>query len=175
MNLRRIVGKGFVAGLIGAVIIAVWFLIVDTIARDPFFTPAMLGSALFWGLRDPHAVQIAFQSVVVYTMIHVLAFVAIGLLAAYVTCQVERFPSTLFVVVVLFAAFEFGFYIIVALLGQPLLGALVWWNVAVGNGIAALGMGYYLWRTHPRLRERLAAHPLGAPVDESADSYRTLR
>jgi len=40
----------------------------------------------------------------------------------------------------------------VAILAQPLLGSLAWWNVAIGNAIAALGMGYYLWHVHPKIR-----------------------
>ena len=32
-------------------------------------------------------------------------------------------------------------------------------------GIAAVGMGYYLWRVHPHIREALAAHPLGETED----------
>jgi hypothetical protein len=174
MNLKRVSREGLVAGMIGAAAIATWFLIVDSIAREPFFTPAMLGSALFWGLRDPGAVQISFQAVVGYTVVHALTFVLVGMTAAALACQVERAPSTLFIVVVLFAAFEFGFYIVVAVLAQPLLGALAWWSVAVGNAIAAAGMGYYLWHQHPKLREQLAKHPLGAPIDESSDSIRPV-
>ena len=82
MQLTRILREGFIAGLIGAGAVALWFLIVDTIAGRPFFTPAMLGS-------------------------------------------------------------------------------LAWWNVAIGNAIAASGMGYYLWREHPKIKEALRLHPLG--------------
>src|SRR5207244_2367183 len=62
---------------------------------------------------------------------------------------------------VTFAVFEFGFYIMLAVLAQPLLGALTWWNVAIGNAIAAYGMGFYLWREHPKIKEALRLHPLG--------------
>ena len=48
-----------------------------------------------------------------------------------------------------------------AVLAQPLLGALTWWNVAIGNAIAAYGMGFYLWREHPKIKEALRLHPLG--------------
>jgi len=58
---------------------------------------------------------------------------------------------------------------VVAILASPLLGALAWWNVAIGNTIAAAGMGYYLWRQHPKLREELRAHPLGEPMDQGVD------
>jgi hypothetical protein len=165
MQLRLLAKEGLVAGAIGAAAVAVWFLIVDTVSGQPFFTPAMLGSAVFWGLREPTAVEISYAAVVGYTMIHVLAFCAVGMIAAALAQLVERFPTTLFVVVVLFAIFEIGFYLVVALLAQPLLGALAWSNVAIGNLIAAVGMGTYLWRAHPRIREELRLRPLGATAD----------
>lgn len=182
--MQRIVREGFAAGLIGAAAVALWFLIVDTVNGRPFFTPAMLGSAVFWGVLDPAAVELlfgtdaerVFAAVIGYTMVHVVAFVVVGIIAAALAYEVELFPSTLYIVVVFFAAFEVGFYIIVAVLAQPLLGALAWWNVAIGNAIAAFGMGSYLWRMHPKLRAELAAHPLGEPLDEAAgeepDAYR---
>lgn len=169
MDLKRIVREGFVAGLIGAVSVATWFLLVDLVAGRGFFTPAMLGDALFWGVRDPAQVQIAFPSVVGYTMVHMLAFVVVGMVAAFLAYEVELFPHALFIVVVFFAVFEFGFYVILAILASPLLGALAWWNVAIGNTIAAAGMGYYLWRMHPKLRAELKAHPLGEPMDQGVD------
>lgn len=166
MDLKHTLGEGFVAGLIGAVSVAAWFLIVDVIAGQPFFTPAMLGDALFWRQTDPAQVQIAFSTVIAYTMVHVLAFVAAGILAAFVVHQVESFPATLYIVVAVFMVFEFGFYVLIAIVARPLLGALAWTNVAAGNLIAAAGMGYYLWYRHPRLRERLREHPLGEPADQ---------
>ena len=169
MDFKRIVREGFVAGLIGAVSVATWFLLVDLVAGRAFFTPAMLGDALFWGVRSPAQVQIAFPSVVGYTMVHMLAFVVVGMVAALLAYEVELFPHALFIVVVFFAVFEFGFYVILAILASPLLGALAWWNVAIGNTIAAAGMGYYLWRMHPKLRAELKAHPLGEPMDQGVD------
>src|SRR2546428_13489743 len=52
---------------------------------------------------------------------------------------------------------------------MPLLGALAWWNVAIGNAIAALGMGYYLWREHPKIGEELKRHPLGETQEGEED------
>src|SRR3989475_4229845 len=75
--------------------------------------------------------------------------------------EVEVVPLTLYLLVVFFAIFEFGFYVTVAVLAQPLLGSLAWWNVAIGNAIAAFGMGYYLWREHPKIAATLKVHPLG--------------
>src|SRR2546428_32451 len=127
----------------------------------PFFTPAMLGSAVFWGVHDPSQVVIEYSRIIGYTMIHVSAFIVVGVVAAALAAEVEVAPPTLYLLVVFFAVFEFGFYVTVAILAQPLLGALAWWNVAIGNAIAALGMGYYLWREHPKIGEELRKHPLG--------------
>ena len=161
MQLRRVLGQGFTAGLIGAAAVALWFLVVDVIAGRPFFTPAMLGSAVFWGVHDPSMVVIEYSRIIGYTMIHVSAFIIVGTIAAVSAVEVEIAPHTFYLVVVFFAIFEFGFYVAVAVLAQPLLGSLAWWNVAIGNAIAAWGMGYYLWREHPKIAAALKLHPLG--------------
>lgn len=169
---RRIVLEGFVSGLIGAGAVAVWFLIVDLINRRVFFTPAMLGAAVFEGLRDPALVEITFRTVIPYTMLHVVAFIVVGMIASALVAEAEEIPHLLWLLVVLFVAFEFGFYIIVATVLTPLLQVLAWVNVAIGNLIAALGMGYYLWRAHPRLREELHLHPLGSTGDHEIEALR---
>ena len=165
MDWMRLFREGFVAGLIGAGCVALWFLIVDTAAGQPLYTPAMLGSAVFWGLRDPTAVRVAFPAVIGYTLLHLVAFGCVGVVAAALAALVDRSPPTLFLVFVLFAAFEVGFYILVALLAQPLLGGLAWTNVAISNLLAAGAMGFYLYRAHPHIREALALHPLGETDD----------
>src|SRR5258708_16241540 len=92
-------------------------------------------------------------------MIHVSAFVVVGCSAAALAAEVEVAPPTLFLVLVAFCFFEFGFYVLVAILAQPLLGALAWWNVAIGNALAAFGMGWYLWRAPPPLAAELQRPP----------------
>lgn len=168
MGFKKIIREGFIAGLIGAVAVATWFLIVDLVAGHPFFTPAMLGSAVFWGVRDPNTVEVALSTVLGYTMVHAVAFLVVGLIIAALATMVERFPPTLFLVIVFFAIFEFGFYLATALFARPLLGALAWWSVALGNLIAAGGMGSYFWRARPRIRESLATQPLGVTEDDRA-------
>jgi hypothetical protein len=165
MDLNRILREGFIAGCIGAGVVALWFLIVDVINGHPLYTPAMLGSAVFWGLHDPSSVVIEPARIFGYTMIHVSAFVVVGCIAAALAAEVEYAPSTLFLVLVGFCFFEVGFYVLIALLAKPLTAGLVWWNVAVGNALAALGMGYFLWREHPKIGEELRRHPLGETED----------
>src|SRR2546422_19549 len=94
MQLSRILREGFIAGLIGAGAVALWFLVVDVIAGRPFFTPAMLGSAVFWGVRDPAQVVIEYSRIIGYTMIHVSAFIIVGTIAAVLAAEVEVVPPT---------------------------------------------------------------------------------
>lgn len=155
LKVPRVVREGFAVGLIGAGSVAVWFLIVDLIAGRPLFTPAVLGSAAFQGLRDPAMVVIGAQAVGAYTALHLLLFLLVGLIAAAMVAEAEKSPQVLWLLAEFFFVFEFGFYAGVAIVFAPLLAALAWINVAVGNLIAAVGMGYYLWRAHPELRARL--------------------
>src|SRR5690348_12603548 len=116
MQLARILREGFIAGLVGAGAVALWFLIIDIIAGRPFFTPAMLGSAVFWGVRDPAMVVVEYSRIIGYTMIHVSAFIIVGTIAAVLAAEVEVVPPPLYLVVVFFPIFEFGFFLPVALL-----------------------------------------------------------
>ena len=136
---------------------AFWFLLVDVVAGHPFYTPAILGSAATIGLRDPDLVVISIQSVGAYTAFHLLAFFAVGVVASALAHEAEESLHVLWLVVEFFLIFEFAFYAAVGLVFAPLLAELAWINVAVGNFIAAAGMGYYLWHAHPTIGEQLAA------------------
>ena len=117
---HRIIRDALVAGLIGAVCVAAWFLLVDVIAGRPFYTPAVLGSATFFGLRDASTVTVAVQPVVMYTMMHVLLFLFTGLLASASIAEAEKEPTVLWLLAEFFIVFEVGFYAVVGLLFAPL-------------------------------------------------------
>jgi uncharacterized membrane protein YphA (DoxX/SURF4 family) len=147
--------EGIVAGLIGATCIAVWFFIVDLVARHPLFTPATLGRALFRVFGPEPAGESTALYVVAYTIFHYVAFIVVGLIAAAVVRVARREPSILIGFAILFIAFEVGFYAMVALLQHAtLLGSLAWYQVMVGNLIAAVAMGAYILRLHPTLPDQ---------------------
>ncbi len=87
-----------ITGLVGAVAVAVWFLIVDALSGRPFYTPAVLGSAATLGLRDPADVVINLQSVGAYTAFHFLAFFAVGVVAAALAEEASRSIDVLWLV-----------------------------------------------------------------------------
>ena len=54
----RVAREGLIAGCLGAVAVAVWFLLYDLAAGEPLRTPALLAATLFHGLRDPNALVV---------------------------------------------------------------------------------------------------------------------
>lgn len=157
---HRVVREGVVAGLIGAVVVALWFLIFDLMGGRPFFTPAALGSALFLGASGLDAVSITFVTVAGYTIVHVSAFVVTGFIVSAIAVEAEEAPALVIGAVMLFVAFEAFFMGLLAMVAEFLLGALAWWTIAVGNVLAAVTMGWYIWMKHPKLRAALAEDPL---------------
>lgn len=149
--------QGLVVGLIGAAAVALWFLVVDVVAREAFWTPGALGSALLAGARSPEEVRITLGTVLGYSALHVAAFLLVGVVASGLVEQAERFPPLVFALLLLFVVFEVFFVGIAALMGAWVLEEIAWWSVMAGNLLAAAAMGSYLWKVHPILREELRA------------------
>jgi hypothetical protein len=151
----RIYAEGIMAGVLGAATIAAWFLLVDLIYGRPFFTPTVLGTALFRGgagLESPEMLEVSFEMVTVFTWIHLLVFAVIGGLAARLIAFVERTPNSGFGVLLLFVIFECGFVAASMVFAQAVLEALGSVSVLIGNLLAAVAMVmYFRWR-HPTLR-----------------------
>ena len=152
---RSVLFRGAMAGVIGATTVAVWFLVLDAVRGRMFFTPAALGSTVFQGATSPTQVSMGIGTIVGYTLLHYAAFCLVGLVAAAIFRASEDSPPLVLGLILLFVVSEAFFVGLVALLASWLLGALVWWAVAIGNVIAAAAMALYLWMSHPRLRERL--------------------
>ena len=140
--------EGLVAGLIGAAIVALWFLAIDTIRGEPLRTPQLLGVA-FLRQADPLAAMLS------YTIVHGAAFLAFGLLASVLVAGAERQPFFVFFLVIAFTAFEvlsFGAIIIAA---KWILDEVAGWTIFVGNLLSASAMLAYFFRRHRALARRL--------------------
>lgn len=152
---HTIVRDGIVAGLLGATAVALWFLGLDMIYSRPLATPAALGQGLL-GVLGPKGSEGTATFVIVYTIFHFVAFIGVGLLVSGIIALARREPSILAGALMLFVALEIGIYAISsALRASPFLGSLGWAQVAIGNLIAAVVMGTYMWRTHPELKQDL--------------------
>lgn len=136
---------GLIAGIIGAAVIAIWFLFLDTVSGLPFYAPTVLGTALFLGPEDlasTEAVQLSLNLTLMYTWVHVLAFVMLGEIAAYLLFLMRKNPNLGFCIF-LFALLEFGFVGTVFAFAEPVLDQLAWPAVLLGNLLAAATMTCY--------------------------------
>ena len=141
--------EGGIAGVIGASTVALWFLMVDSIAGRPLFTPAILGASLFDLLGGGFGGRGLAVHVAAYTVIHFGAFIIIGVVAAYLMNVLDRRPSLLVGFAVLFFVFEVCVFAAVGLLSRsPLFGTIAWYQLGAANLLAAFAMGRYLWRAH---------------------------
>jgi hypothetical protein len=149
---HRTLREGIITGLIGAGAVAVWFLVIDAIAGRLFFTPAALGSALFLGARGIAEVDLSLGVVVGYTLVHVIAFIAVGCLAALVAARAEQDTEVILLgAILLFVTFEAFFVGMLAIMSNWLVDTLSIWSIAIANVIAAVSMGVYLCFQHPAL------------------------
>jgi hypothetical protein len=152
---HSIVREGLIAGVLGATAVAVWFFVVDLVGGRLLFTPNVLGEGLlsvFGRSPEPEAVNI-----IAYTIFHYAAFTLVGMLAVVLVHAGERSPSVLAGSMILLVAIELGFYGLVALLQQTVLGNFAWYQILAGNVLAAVLMGTYLWRAHPAMRKGLVS------------------
>ena len=147
----RIVIDGAVAGIIGAIVVALWFLVFDTIRGHPFETPALLAATLLHGVRTGEVHHAISLLTLEYSLIHFAAFIAFGIAGGLLleTCETES--SLLFSLAIFFAAFEVFFIAVVLFLGPNVMAELTWWGIMVGNLLATAAMlTYFFWR-HPEL------------------------
>jgi hypothetical protein len=173
---RSVVREGIVAGLIGAAVVALWFFVFDLMRGRPFITPTLLGSMVFFGVKTPVGLEPALGPILGYTVLHGLAFIAFGIVAATMMAMSEREPTLFIGFVILFACFEVFFFGLLSVLGRAAQAALVWWSVLIGNLLASMAMIWYFFRryhTLPKtligswggvLREGVVAGIIGAAV-----------
>lgn len=152
---HRTLREGLVAGLIGAAAVAAWFFLLDLVLGRLFFTPGALGSALFAGIDDPALVQVTAGTVLGYTVVHLAAFLATGMVFAALVGQADEHPPVLLALALLFVTFETLVIGLIAIVAAWLLDVLPWWSIALGNLIAAAAMGVYLWKRHPDLARNI--------------------
>ena len=144
------VREGFLAGVIGAVIVAVWYFIVDLAAGTPLRTPQMIGQLLLHGTGGIDR-AISPAAVLVATLFHGAAFVLLGIaLTALVHLAAREIAWRMGVLIGLVVAAGFAAGLIFAV--APATGErFSSWVVIAGSLFAVIGMASYLWRGHPLL------------------------
>ncbi|HLI81005.1 MAG TPA: hypothetical protein VKV03_13550 [Candidatus Binataceae bacterium] len=154
-----ILQEGVAAGLIGAVIVAAWFLAYDLAMGDAFKTPLLLAEAIFNNSTAAAPDTVA-PLIIAYSVIHFLGFIAFGVALAILMAATDREPLVALGVLVVFAIFEVFFFGWVTLIDSSLLEQLGWWKIIAANLLALIGMMMYELSSHRglwvRLQERWA-------------------
>ena len=154
-----ILQEGVTVGLIGAIIVAAWFLAYDLAMGEAFRTPLLVGEALFNNAAAATPDTMV-PLILAYSVIHFLGFIAFGVVLALLMVATDREPLIALGALVLFAIFEVFFFGGVTLIDSSLLEQLGWWKIAAANGLALVGMMVYELRAHRglwvRLQERWA-------------------
>lgn len=159
---RMVYGDGLTAGVIGYGTVVVVMAVFNVVAgRSAFYTPALFGSALFYGLRDPAALVVRAGPVLAYNAAHLVAFLAVGLLAAWLVAIAERSPTAQYAIIVLLLLVAAHAAVALVFFARPLVGAAGLWPLAGASAAAAGAMGVFLWRAHPFLRRELREIPMG--------------
>ncbi len=153
-DVQSLYQEGIVAGLLAAVAVAIWFLIVDTVAGRPFYTPSVLGTALFGRGIGLETAPVSFSMVAMFTWVHGMVFAVLGGVASRLLAVVEKNPSMGFGVLLLFVLLQAGFTVTAAFLAAPIFAALGWPSIFVANLLAAGVMAIYFRLRHPNLSVR---------------------
>lgn len=149
---------GFTAGALGAVAVALWFLVLDIAAGHPLRTPTVLGTTLFAGPEAAATVEHAEQTtVILYSAVHLAAFVVLGTLVAWIADRFRNRSWAVPLLVAVFALFEVGVYLVLLVSAPPVAEELSAWRILVGNLLAVAIMAAYLVLRHPRLVEERRA------------------
>lgn len=151
MNVRRqrLIADGFAAGLIGYALVAGFFVVLNVVVgRSPFHTAALIGEALFTGLRDPSAVTLAVGPILAFNGFHIGAYILFGFFAAWLVYETELHPEFWYLTFFMFVGavlLSFGAVLaVMALIGSP----VPTWTVFVASLLAAVGMAGYLTASH---------------------------
>jgi hypothetical protein len=152
------------AGFLGTIAVLLWFLLLDSVAGQPFRTPNLVGQMILGGTPEP---TLNFVAIVVFI---VLSLLLLNLLAAVIVGLVHlalRQPTLLFGLLLLFVMFEVFFYgATYAILHGAGVGS-PWLALLGANVVAVLAMGWYLRRKHQLIGRWLARVPLGDTGDEA--------
>ena len=141
--------EAFYGGAIGGSAIALFFLVLDSLAGRPLFTPSAIGAALFTGATPDVTAEIRLDMVAFYSVVHFGAFLLLGGVVSKMCrwtglSRSSPVSVTALVFVLLSAAF-FG----AAWLAMPGIASTIGIvKVLVANAVTAAAMATFFSRAH---------------------------
>ena len=163
VRLLPLLQDGLVAGLIGALGVALAHLVADVAAGAPLRTPTVLGQLVLGGLVSadmPPDVATAFW----FTCIHIGLWVGLGTLGSWSISLVDAHPRLLALV---FGGFACGFITLFYAAGAFQIPGLPPLHLWVGTAVGSAAAAAYLVYRHPKLAGHVAReHLTPTTIDE---------
>lgn len=154
--------EGTDAGLLGATVVALWYLLLDLLAGRPLRSPSVLGQLFLTDMPHPDPRHLDFAAIIGYTVVHYAAFMLAGVLTALLVRLAVRSAIARFGLVMLGVTFEVLFYVVVQSVSTEVGSLFPLWTVLGANLLATGVVGAYFWRRYPELAGILREEPLGA-------------
>ncbi len=135
------------AGFVGSGVLAVYFLLRDSIFGNPLLTPSIFGAALFGPGLPTGEAAIRIDWVALVSLVHVTLFTAVGAPFAYLVHKVPPLRDNPVIMSLgLFAVLGIGIVALDALIAPGLVGAIGPISIILGNTVAAASMAVFYVR-----------------------------
>lgn len=141
----------FCGAAIGGSVIALFFLVLDSIGGQPLFTPSLIGTALFSGAEVGPDTAIRLDMVAYFSVVHFAGFLALGAVISTMcrwTGLSESNPVS--VTVVAFLVLSAAFFVASAVL-MPGVGEVIGLGrILAANLVTGASMGWFMRFAHSK-------------------------
>lgn len=147
------IAQGVTAGLLGFATVALFFALENLFAgRSPFYTAALLGATVFHGATDPSQVSVTPENVLLYNGLHLVTFIAFGLIGSALATLADRGAQLWYVGLFFFIFVAFHLVGVAQGLAMPMRAAISDASVWIAGLAASTAMAAYILWQHPRIR-----------------------
>jgi hypothetical protein len=156
--------EGLATGLVGGLVVAVWYLAVDLGSGNLLQTPSVLGQVFVGGDTMPTVQRVVPGAVAQYSLLHFAIFLLVGTALVALTHMATRNPALrmgVWIGLVVAFLFFLGFLL---MLYSATDQRFPWWPALIGSILGFGSMALLLWRRHPGLRSTFDQAPLGDEV-----------
>lgn len=150
--------QGVAIGVLGFLTVAIVFAVANlVVGRSPFYTAALLGASLFYGVTDPSQMAPTIAPYVfAFNGAHLCAFVVLGVVASWLIAIAERGAMLWYPALFFFIFVAFHMMGAAQLMAMPLRELIPPFSIWAAGILAAIVMGYAMLWLHPVVRGQLA-------------------
>lgn len=150
---REVLTHGLLAGVLGYAIVAGFYAAWNLLqGRTPLYTAAALGAALIPGAEHPDEVSGWAGPVLAVNGLHLMIFIAAGMLAAWFTTLSEHGTARWYLILSLLMYGVIHAVGMALLLSERFTDAIPIWTAVAATLLALTAMLFYLMSVHPALR-----------------------